>query len=179
MMPGMDSPFSPAGLLRITQGYEGVRHGALHVIETPRATSEINQGLQELHPGLFIEKQLTTEQEEVWCVVLDDGNNGLVTVFEWRDPESDQPIPMLSDRIVQEMQRRKRRGPISMRAIVAENERLRQERMKEGHDQMIELMHDHLRLVDRELPALRGSSPKVLQERRHRRSTGHFERAGQ
>jgi hypothetical protein len=60
------------------------------------------------------EKQLDFTDREVWCIVEDTGERHgaerFVTVYEWRDRKGD-PIPYLSQGIVDEMKRRARTAP--------------------------------------------------------------------
>lgn len=87
------------------------RIGALYVVGRVPDRDEINQRLKQLDPRLFLEKQMTFADEEVWCVVEDTGErfgpDRFVTVHEHRGPDG-RPLEHLSDRIVDEMQQRAR-----------------------------------------------------------------------
>lgn len=76
------------------------RHGALTVVEQAHPKEFVQARLRELDDRLFLEKQITLSNEEVWCVVVDVGlGHPPMTILEWRD-DSGRPIPYLSERIV-------------------------------------------------------------------------------
>jgi hypothetical protein len=76
------------------------RHGALTVIETAKPHSEILRELKKIDDRLFLERQVTLEDQAVWCVVYDAGtDNPPITILEWRDSDN-HPIHDLSSGIV-------------------------------------------------------------------------------
>jgi hypothetical protein len=76
------------------------RHGALYVVEQAHPKDRVQRELRKLDDRLFLERQVTLENEEVWCVCVDIGlDSPPLTILEWRD-ERGRPIPDLTDRIV-------------------------------------------------------------------------------
>lgn len=86
------------------------RYGALSVVEEAHPKDKVQAELQKLDDRLFLEKQITMANEEVWCVVVNVGlDQPPVTLMEWRD-ESGEPIPYLTDRIVSRVAAMERDG---------------------------------------------------------------------
>lgn len=119
------------------------RHGGLHIIQAVSSKDEINRQLRELDAALFVEKQLTLDQEAVWCVVEDRGSAyPPVTVYEFRD-ERGRPIPELTERVVEVMKMRAQAGldpQALLNRIDAKNAAREAERkgdMREGLDQSL------------------------------------------
>lgn len=76
------------------------RHGALHVVEQAHSKDWVQLELKKLDRALFLEKQITLDNEEVWCVCVDVGlDQPPVTLLEWRDDDG-RPLPYLSERLV-------------------------------------------------------------------------------
>lgn len=119
--------------------------GALAVVQNVADTDWINRRLRALDERLFVEKQLTFRDEEVWCVVEDTGEaygaERFVCVLEWRDGNG-RPLPYLSDGIIDELQRRRREGvtdaveagKIAQRRNHDRKERQRKETDEHYHD---------------------------------------------
>jgi hypothetical protein len=89
------------------------RVGALAVVQNVSDRDFVNRRLRQIDPALFVELQLTFDDEEVWTVVEDTGERygaeRFVPVYEHRAPDG-RPIRHLTDAIVDEMQRRARDG---------------------------------------------------------------------
>lgn len=105
------------------------RHGALHVIETPKSKDEILRALKRIDDRLFIEKQVTFENEAVWCVVVNVGGDiPPLTILEWRD-EHGNPIPDLTSGIIGRVERMERdAGKLTAKVIKANADRLERAR---------------------------------------------------
>lgn len=102
--------------------YSTYRHGALTVVETAHDANWIVRELKQIDDRLFLEKQMTIANEEVWCVVVDLGlQHPPITILEWRD-ESGNPIPHLASGIVErirKMDRDRDNGRVIDRVIKA------------------------------------------------------------
>lgn len=97
------------------------RHGALTVIETAKSQNEILRELKKIDPRLFLERQVTLENQAVWCVVCDvGGDSPPLTILEWRDSE-DHPIHELSSGIVGRVQRMERDGGKLADRVIKQN----------------------------------------------------------
>ncbi len=97
------------------------RHGALTVIETPKAQNEVLRELKMIDPRLFLERQVTLEDQAVWCVVVDVGSDSPpITILEWRDSEG-HPIHELSGGIVGRMQMMDRNGAKLTDRVIKQN----------------------------------------------------------
>jgi hypothetical protein len=100
------------------------RHGALAVVEQAHPKDHVQRRLREIDPGLFLEKQITLTNEEVWCVCVDVGlDHPPITLLEWRDDDG-RPIPYLSERIVARVAAFERDGRKLLARVVEENARL-------------------------------------------------------
>lgn len=98
------------------------RHGALYVVEEPQDKKRIADALKAIDPRLFVEKQITFEQEAVWCVVCDvGGDQPPHTILEYRDEETGKPIPDLGWRLVERVQRMDRDGARLAAKVIREN----------------------------------------------------------
>lgn len=99
------------------------RHGSLYVVEQARDKDEIQKALKAIDPRLFLEKQITFDQESVWCVVVDvGGEQGPLTILEYRDEETGKPIPDLGWRIVERVQRMDRDGQRLAAKVIRQNQ---------------------------------------------------------
>lgn len=116
------------------------RMGALCVVENVSDTDWINRRLKQIDGRLFVEKQLTFAEEEVWCVVEDTGEqygaDRFVCVYEFRGPDG-RPVPYLTERIVEVMLRRAQEGTgnvLEARKIAQQRNAERQQRIREETD---------------------------------------------
>jgi hypothetical protein len=105
------------------------RQGALTVIETVKPQNEILRSLKKIDPRLFLERQVTLEDQAVWCVVCDLGSDHPpATVLEWRDSDNN-PIHELSDGIVDRIAKMERQGSnLTARVIKANEDRINAKR---------------------------------------------------
>jgi hypothetical protein len=53
---------------------EEFRHGALYVLRDRPNAESIQRALRDIDRRLFLEKQITYENDAVWCVVCDIGS---------------------------------------------------------------------------------------------------------
>ena len=123
------------------------RHGALTIIETPQSHDAILRALKEIDPRLFLERQVTYEDQAVWCVVCDVGSDHPpITILEWRD-SNDHPIHELSSGIVGRIARMDR----DPKELIARVERINAEResrkKKETQSQWADIGTDFERLM--------------------------------
>lgn len=120
------------------------RFGAHCVIESVASKNEINAELKKRDPRLFLEKQINLDQEHVWCVVLETGDSqmGCVTIYEWRDPVTEEPLREPSLGLLNEIDRRMRRGPINVREIDARNKEKQRRRVAEMREHVTDIVVD-------------------------------------
>lgn len=72
------------------------RHGALYVIEDARDSDSLLRDLRAIDDRIFLERQITLENEAVWCVVVNvGGDHPPLTILEWRDQEGN-PLELSS-----------------------------------------------------------------------------------
>lgn len=102
---------------------ETYRHGALYVVEQTQDKKRIQDELKAIDPRLFVEKQITFDQESVWCVVVDVGSgHAPITILEYRDEETGKPIPDLGHRIVDRVKRMDRDGARLAAKVIKQNQ---------------------------------------------------------
>lgn len=120
------------------------RFGAHAVIESVASKNEINRALKVRDPRLFLEQQLNLDNEHVWCVVLEttDPQLGCVTIYEWRDPQTDEPINHPTMGILQEIDRRMARGPINVKEIDRRNKEKQKKRANEMREHVVDIAVD-------------------------------------
>lgn len=108
------------------------RHGALLVLEQPRSQHEINVELRKLDPDFFVERQLTIDQQAVWCVCKSMSDQPPVVMVEWRD-ERRRPLE-LSYGIVSRAQQLQR-DPVALLESVISKNRAKQEELRRKTDE--------------------------------------------
>lgn len=100
------------------------RHGALTVVAEASPRDEIVRALRQLDDRLFLEKQITLANEEVWCVVCNiGGDQPPVTILEWRD-DRNKPIPFLASGLVNRVAQMDRDPGRLKTRVMEQNERL-------------------------------------------------------
>jgi len=115
------------------------RYGALAVLESANPPKEIQAALRQIDPRLFLERQVTMAQEEVWCVVVDAGSSEPpITILEWRDENGD-PIHDLYYGLVRRMERMQRDGLTLSKSVMRKNEELIEAHRKKSHDALMDL----------------------------------------
>jgi hypothetical protein len=141
------------------------RHGALHVIEQAPERDEIQRALKQLDERLFLERQLTLAGEEVWCVcVTVAGDRPPLTILEWRDPETSEPLA-LSHGIVNRMARMERDGGKLSASVLEQNAARIEGRRQLTQEQWSEISADAERLMH---PAYSAVLPRGYHLRRSR-----------
>lgn len=121
---------------------EAYRYGAFYVVEDAQSHQIIDAALKRLDPRLFLERQLTLDQEFVWTVQLDVGDQVPVWVFDWRD-DDDRAINEPTFRIVDEVAAMVKRGPISNEDHRRRNAELAERRRRDAMDEVAELARDY------------------------------------
>lgn len=152
-----------------------MRLGALAVIQNVSDKDWISRRLKQLSPRLFVERQMTLDDEWVWCVVEDCGvDQPPVTVYEFRDSYG-APIPYLTEAIVHEMERRAKEGRKSMAEIAQEVIRRNEDRRKRNSDTFRQNSEDQLRDTQRllkkkhSIPGIRGAKLRSTREKMRER----------
>lgn len=145
------------------------RHGALYVVENAADKDWIDRLLRQLDPRLFCELQVTLDQEYVWCAVLNLGDRPPFTVLEFRDPDG-TPIPMLTERIVDEVKAALQRGPDHVEKLKAQGEAERARRDQDLADALADSARDFEKAKTR-LPVF-PRSPALTATRRKMRREG-------
>jgi hypothetical protein len=157
--------------------YAEHRHGSLRVLETPHTQNYINARLREVDERLFLERQLTVaDRYPVWCVCLTLRGEPPMCIYEHRTDDG-TPIGYPTEAIVEKVREMKQSGPVDARELDRRNQAKRDERRRTAYSKIPEMAKDMARLSTKELPALRGGSPKILADRRAKRTDGFWERA--
>jgi hypothetical protein len=148
------------------------RYGALHVLERSADTDAVQRRLRQLDPNLFLERQVTLDGEQVWCVMCTVGSERPpLCVFEWRDPETGAPIPVLSHGIVDRMAAMER-DPFRLAQRVREQNTEFSRRQRERFAEQVREMAEERRkahLSHYVIPR----SPGLAAARRRQRRQGH------
>ncbi len=119
------------------------RHGALHVVESARPQQQVLRDLRSIDDRLFLEMQLTTAGEEVWCVVCDVGSGQPpITIMEWRDQETGRPIMELTSGLAERVSRMDRDGSRLSARVVRANEAKVEEQRRAAYDIYREIATD-------------------------------------
>jgi hypothetical protein len=144
------------------KGMRIARHGALAVVETAHPKDYVQRLLKQLDDRLFLEKQITLANEEVWCVVVSVGSEiPPVTLLEWRD-ENGRPIPYLSERLVSRVAQFERDYDKLRARVVDANSRLVAEKRRQADAAYEEIASDMA-------PRLKGLRSSVLPRGQHLR----------
>lgn len=147
------------------------RNGALAILETVSSRDEVARALRRLDPNLFAERQITVSGERVWAVV-EQTPAGAVTVLQWRDPLTGEPIEYLTMGIVDRIaQRQNTRDMVALtRAVDRENDRLRASRVADAEYAREESAREFKRMVGRVSAVPR--SPQLRRSRDKQRARG-------
>jgi hypothetical protein len=130
------------------------RHGALAVVETAHPKDHILRALRQLDDRLFLEKQITLQNEEVWCVCISVGSEiPPITLVEWRDDEG-RPIHYLSDRLVARVANLDRDERVLKQRVLDANLALVDEKRKQADAAYAE--------IELDLPRLKGTRSAVF-----------------
>ncbi len=123
------------------------RHGALTVIESAKPHDEVLRDLKTIDPRLFLERQVTLDDQAVWCVVYDAGtDNPPITILEWRDAD-DHPIHELSGGIVARVKAMEQASEGLTARVMQANEQRIQAKRRETQSQWSEIGTDFERLM--------------------------------
>lgn len=124
------------------------RHGALYVSETAHSKDWVQVELKKLDRALFLEKQITLDNEEVWCVCVDVGlDEPPLTLLEWRDDDG-RPIPYLSERLVHRVGSMERDARALKLRVQAANDALAERQRKEADYEYESAVADVAPLMD-------------------------------
>lgn len=148
------------------------RYGALHVLERAADTDVVQQRLRQLDPDLFLERQITLDGEQVWCVMAEiPGDRPPLCVFEWRDPETGAPIPVLSSGIVDRMAQMERDPFVLAQRVKERNTEFARRRREKLAESLRASAEERRRahLTHYVIPR----SPGLVAARRRQRRAGH------
>jgi hypothetical protein len=151
---------------------QSYRYGALTIVEQAGDKNAVQRDLQQIDPRLFLEKQLTLDNQEVWCVMCQlDGDQPPLCVFEWRDPDTNEAIPVLSSGIVNRMARMER-DPIALsRRVHAQNEAFKLKQREKFSEHVRGFAEMQARSFRSHIVLPR--SPGLVMARRRQRRAGH------
>jgi hypothetical protein len=145
------------------------RYGALHVVESAADSDVLQRDLRAIDPRLFLERQLTLDGDQVWCVMCAlDGDQPPICVFEWRDPDG-RAIPVLSSGIVDRMNQVERDPYVLNAKVKARNEEFTR-RKQEAYNEQIYGMAEEYRTAGR---MVQHRSPSFVRAKRIQRRQGH------
>lgn len=122
------------------------RYGALYVVEQAHTKDYVQRRLKELDDRLFLEKQMTLQNEEVWCVCVDVGLGNIFTILEWRD-EHGGPIQDLTEGIVARVAAMERDHKRLLARVVEQNARMVEEKRRDADHAYEEVGRDAERMM--------------------------------
>jgi hypothetical protein len=148
------------------------RYGALYVLHQDSDRRDLDRELKRIDDRLFFEKQVTFDNEEVWCVCIGiGGDQPPWTLLEWRDQRG-QPIPYLEGEIITRIARMDRDGARLSERVVEENANQLRARREWSRQQYEEIARDMIpRIYDRKRPVLHRSQA-LRMSRDKRRAEG-------
>lgn len=150
------------------------RHGALYVVEDGANHRDIERHLKDVDPRLFLERQVSFDNEMVWCVVTDiGGDHPPLTILEWRD-EFDRPIPELTSSIVERVKRIDRDPIILAKKIQDRNDARRRALDKRRDEAIEEMARDMIPRIEGKVRPVLHRSVALRMSRDKRRSRGEI-----
>jgi hypothetical protein len=145
------------------------RYGALHVVESAADSDTIQRDLKAIDPRLWLERQITLDNEWVWCVMCElEGDQPPLCVFEWRDPDG-HPIPVLSSGIVDRMNQVERDPHVLNAKVKAANDVFRQ-RKRDAYTEQVYGIAEEYRTAGR---TVFQRTPGFVAAKRRQRRQGH------
>ena len=148
------------------------RHGALTIIESPKSHNEVLRALKSIDQRLFLERQVTIDDQAVWCVVVDLGTDEPpITILEWRDSD-DHPIHELSSGIVDRVARMDRDPKALFARVQAINEKRRITKRQEAQAQWADMGADFGRRISPGHSALLHRGQHLRRSRDRQRNMG-------
>jgi hypothetical protein len=149
------------------------RHGALYVMQEQQAPAEITARLREIDDRLFLEQQITYSGEAVWCVVCDVGmGHPPITILEWRDWRTDEPISELTSGLVERVQAMERDGSRLSAKVVKANRDLIESHRQRAHDAWREIALDMTPRIEGKTSSVLHRSQALRMSRDKRRAAG-------
>lgn len=149
---------------------EEFRYGALYVLRERPNMEAIQRTLRDIDRRLFLEKQITYENEAVWCVVCDiGGGHPPVTLLEYR--HEGKPIPIDSG-IIERVQRMERDGEKLTRRTIEANRVMIEQKRKRAHDAYEEIARDMVPRIQGQTRPVLHRSQALRMSRDKRRSRG-------
>lgn len=147
------------------------RSGALYVVEKAHPKAPLQRALKQLDDRLFLERQVTFENEWVWCVVVDTGGEP-ITILEWRD-DFGKPIPELSEGIVYRVAKMERDAGRLNKRILEKNRELERQRNKKRDDEIRDLMLDIVPRISEKRSVLLPRGQHLRRSRERTRNLGN------
>jgi hypothetical protein len=120
------------------------RYGALAVVETAQDYQFIDHALKQLDPRLFLERQLTFDNEFMWTVQLDVPDQPPVWILDWEDADG-RPINAPTFGIVDRVKDSMKRGPVDNEEHRRRNDALRERRKRQHQEEVAELAREHIK----------------------------------
>jgi len=148
------------------------RHGALIVVQDLPDRNDLVRALKQIDERLFIEKQLTLEQEQVWCVVVDIGRDEPpVTILEYR---SKGGIPLqLDSGIIERTAQMERDGGRLHQRVIDRNRQFQAEKRAKMREDVAEITKDRIPSIEgrSSWPIPRSQSLRMSRDKQ--RAKGH------
>jgi hypothetical protein len=149
------------------------RYGALAVVRQAHSKDETQRLIRQYDDRLFLEQQLGFDGRVVWCVVCQVGGDQMpLTILEWRDQETGEPINELTSGLVERVARMERDGKkLATRVIQANQAKIEYDRQK-SRAEYEELAREHERSASGKRSPVFHRSPGLVAARRRARERG-------
>lgn len=146
------------------------RSGSLYVVERPKSAHWVNRALKQLDDRLFLERQLTFDNQQVWCVVIGMGDQEPMTLLEFRDDQGNA-IPDPTEMIVQRVARMDR-GPGLYQRVMEKNRKMRERITQKAMDETREVALDVVPRISSTRSTLLPRGAYLRQSRDRQRARG-------
>lgn len=149
------------------------RYGALTVVSEMGPRDLIQQRLQQIDSRLFLERQLTVDEEAVWTVCINvGGDSPPLPLYEYRN-EVGMPIPEPGEGIISAMQRMERSSSRLSARIARKNAALIEKKRAERQYEYMQIALEMVpKILGKERPVLqRGVGLRMARDKK--RSMGH------
>jgi hypothetical protein len=145
--------------------------GSLYVIERPRSQHWVNRALKQLDERLFLERQVSFDNQHVWCVVCDQGDRPPITLIEFRD-DNGNAISDPTERLIQRVAQMERDGHRLHQRVLDKNQRFREAKSKAMRDETEAITRDIVPRINPTRSVLLPRGAHLRQSRDRQRSQG-------
>lgn len=149
------------------------RYGALTVVSEMGPRDLIQQRLKQIDSRLFLERQLTVDEEAVWTVCISvGGDSPPLPLYEYRN-EVGMPIPEPGEGIVTAMQTMERSSSRLSARIARKNAALIEKKRSERQYEYMQIAQEMVPLILGEKRPVLHRSQGLRMARDKKRNLGH------